>query len=119
MNISASSGLLILAVLALVILLPSWGIARLVTGGSEMSAGERVKNWEPAGGFWNRPEGAGWRVERGFLDRSARCGGLARLAGRVWAHVSWQVRSGQVGLAYGPISNPRIMKRSSPAQLGK
>src|ERR1035441_10041044 len=63
--------------------------------------------------------GGGWRVERGFLDRSARCGGPARLADRVWAHLSWQVRSGQVGLAYGPISNPRIMKRSSPSQLGK
>jgi hypothetical protein len=67
----------------------------------------------------NLPEGGGWRVGRGFLDWSARCGGLARLAGRVWAHVFWQVRSDQVGLAYGPISNPRIMKRSSPSQLGK
>jgi hypothetical protein len=88
-------------------------------GGREMSAARRVKDWEPAGGFGNWPEGDGWRVERGFLDRFARCGGLARLAGRVWAHVSWPVRSGQVGLAYGPISNPRIMKRSSPSQLGK
>src|ERR1035438_8913576 len=32
--------------------------------------------------------GGGWRVERGFLDRSARCGGPARLADRVWAHLS-------------------------------
>ena len=88
-------------------------------GGRERSVAGQMKDWEPAGGFWNRLEEASWRVERGFPDRSARCGGPARLAGRVWAHVSWQVRSGQVGLAYGPISNPRIMKRSSPSQLGK
>ena len=28
-------------------------------------------------------------------------------------------KPGQVGLAYGPISRPRIIKRSSPSQLGK
>ena len=82
----------------MVFLLPRWGVAKLVVGGSELSAAGRVKDWEAAEGSGNRPEG-GWRVERGFLDRSARCGGPARLAGRVWAHVSWQVRSGQVGLA--------------------
>jgi hypothetical protein len=88
-------------------------------GGSEMAATGRVKVWEPVGGFWNWLERGGWRVERGFPDRSARGRGSARLAGRIWAHVSWEVRSGQVGLAYGPISNPRIMKRSSPSQLEK
>ena len=88
-------------------------------GGSEMAAAGRVRVWEPVGGFWNWLERSGGRVERGFLDRFARCGGPARLAGGIGAHVSWEVRSGQVGLAYGPISNPRIMKRSSPSQLGK
>src|ERR1035438_6917995 len=45
------------AVLALVILLPRWGVALLVMGGREMSAARRVKDWEPAGGFGNWPEG--------------------------------------------------------------
>src|ERR1039457_1205489 len=95
------------AVLTLAILLLRCGVARLVIGGSERSANERAKDWELTGGFWSRSEVGCWRVERGFLDRSARCGGPARLADRVWAHVSWQGRSGQGGLAYGPISTPR------------
>src|ERR1035441_5894768 len=45
------------AVLALVILLPRWGVALLVMGSREMSAARRVKDWEPAGGFGNWPEG--------------------------------------------------------------
>lgn len=88
-------------------------------GGSETPAAGRVKDWEPVGGFWNRLEEGSWRIESGLLDRFTRWGGPVRLASRVWAHVSWPVRSAQVGLAYGPISNPRIMKRSSPSQLGK
>jgi hypothetical protein len=33
------------AILALVILLPRWGDARLMMGGSEMSVGGRVRDW--------------------------------------------------------------------------
>jgi hypothetical protein len=33
------------AILALVILLPRWGIARLIMGGSELSVAGRVRDW--------------------------------------------------------------------------
>jgi len=52
-------------------------------GGSETSAAGQVKDWEPAGGFWNRLEEGSWRIERGLLDRFTRCGGPVRLASRV------------------------------------
>jgi predicted NUDIX family NTP pyrophosphohydrolase len=56
-------------------------------GGSETSAAGQVKDWEPAGRFWNRLEEGSWRIERGLLDRFTRYGGPVRLASRVWAHV--------------------------------
>ena len=61
---------------------------------------------------------------------SPRCGELraelARIERSLWRVARWTEAcghsdplNGQVGLASGPISNPRIMKRRRPSQLGK
>ena len=81
-----------------------------------MSVAGRVQDWEPAGGFWSRPEGGCWRVECGFPDefcagRRAGASGGPRLGTRLLAG---PLRSGGFGVRADFQSPPHEARPSLP-----